>query len=299
MYNFTDLYPSACEDWIDPLSILGIIVVVHGEIGELTRGFRTHTELLEENVFFYNAQYIPRRGGQQYGQLIPIPLPPFDSPEWPLPDMTTSEAFRSKLRHDFWIAMRPNTGSKQTHLSWFMPIGVFVDLFSAAEDNMHRTPTMFFFRNLSDNLCSSLMDDGWDEKITYGADVIKTVVHRPSVTFKYHIGRSTLYVNFKYNRSRLVSKDVYEPIDQYEHETMVTVHCQMDDCKAQVEVGLTWSLYDVRQEFSIQVGPLSTDLYQMYIFGDGPPLKINSRNEKNYTVDSVLSPKLVRFIARF
>jgi len=72
--------------------------------------------------------------------------------------MTTSEAFQAKLRFDFWIAMKPNIGSKQTHLSWFMPIGVFIDLLSVARDNMHKTPTMLFFRNVSDDLCSSLMD---------------------------------------------------------------------------------------------------------------------------------------------
>jgi len=179
-----------------------------------------------------------------------------------------------------------------------MPIGVFIDLFSAAWDNIHRTPTMFFFKNVSKDLCASLMDDGWDEKVTYGADVIKTVVHRPSITFKYHIGRSTLYVNFIYNRSRMVSKDVYESIDQYEQVMMVIVHCEMDGYKTEVEVGLTWSLYDVRQEFSIQVGPILTDLYQMYIISDGPPMKVNPRNEKNYTVDHVLPPKVIRFVER-
>ena len=35
--------------------------------------------------------------------------------------------------------MRPSTGSKRTHLSWFLPIGVFVDLFSVAQGNMRKT----------------------------------------------------------------------------------------------------------------------------------------------------------------
>jgi len=96
----------------------------------------------------------------------------------------------------------------------------------------------------------------------------------------------------------MVSKDTYEPMDQYEHMTMVRVHYDMDDYKTKVEVGLTWSLHDARQEFSIQVGPLLTDLYQMFIISDGPPEKVNTRNEKNYTTDRVLHPKVLHFIAR-
>jgi len=57
------------------------------------------------------------------------------------------------------------------------------------------------------------MDDGWDEKVMYRANVIKIVVHWPSMIFKYHIGRSTLYVNFIYNKSKMVSKNVYESMD--------------------------------------------------------------------------------------
>ena len=52
MFGCPDLYPSDCEDWIDPRSILGVIVVMHGEIGELSRGSRTHAKLLDDSIFF-------------------------------------------------------------------------------------------------------------------------------------------------------------------------------------------------------------------------------------------------------
>ena len=86
--------------------------------------------------------YKPRREPGGFGRLEPIGLPSFDSPEWPLPDMSTIGSFCAKLRQDFHSSMRPTTGSKQTHLCWFMPIGVFVDLFFIGS-NMHRTKTMF------------------------------------------------------------------------------------------------------------------------------------------------------------
>jgi len=129
-----------------------------------------------------------------------------------------------------------------------MVIGVFIDLFMARKDNIHKTLTMLlFFTNESDDLYSSLMDDGLDEKVTNGIDGIKIVVYQPSVTFKYHIGRSMLFVNFKFNRNRMVSKDVYELIDHYKHMNMVTMHCKMDDYKVDIKVSLTWSLYKMRR----------------------------------------------------
>jgi len=92
------LYPFGCQDWIDPQSILGVIVVIHGEIGEVTRGSQTHTKLLDNNIFFYNAKYIQ---DGYYGRLVPIALPSLDSIEWQLPDMGTSEVFHAKLLEDF------------------------------------------------------------------------------------------------------------------------------------------------------------------------------------------------------
>lgn len=86
----TDLYPSTFNDWVDPRSIMGHVVVVHAEIGELTRGSRTHAELLHDSIFFYNAMYIPKSSPTGFGRVVPIPLPDFNSPKWPLPDMSTT-----------------------------------------------------------------------------------------------------------------------------------------------------------------------------------------------------------------
>ena len=76
-----------------PQSIMEVIVVMHVEVGELTRGNRSHIELLHDNVFFYNAFYKPRHAQIEFGTLESIPLPSFESPDWPLPDMTTTESF--------------------------------------------------------------------------------------------------------------------------------------------------------------------------------------------------------------
>ena len=143
--NFcTDLYLSEYEDWVDPKSVINIIMVVHADIGEMYRGGRTHKEMLDDSLFFYNARYYPRTGRQQFGCVEQIPLPNFDDPMWPLPDMLKTETFRAKLCSDFNASMKPNTGSRQTHLQWIMPITVMVDLISCAHA-IHRSKTLFVF----------------------------------------------------------------------------------------------------------------------------------------------------------
>ena len=294
----TDLYPAAYEDWVDPRCIQGIIVVIHAEIGELTRGDQSHKELLNDAVFFYNASYIPRSSRSNFGHLEPIMLPPFDSPEWPLPDMHTTESFRAKLRFDFQNIMKPNLSSKQSRLSWFMPIGVFVDLFSVAED-IHKTPNFFVFRHMTDDLCSSLMDRGWDCKITVGGDVIKCIIPQSSLLFRYHIGKSTLYALFVYNRHKMLSNSTWEAIDQYEPIVMVSILCEMGEWTQDVEVGMSWTFSDIRQEVLLQRGEDTNHTEADIFIRSGDTLqKINPRQERQFTSVDAMPPKAFRLVAR-
>ena len=187
--------------------------------------------------------------------------------------------------------MKPNIGSKQTRLSWFMPIGVFVDLFSIAT-GIHRIPTMFVFKHMTDDLCSSFMDRGWDCKITFGADVIKCVIPRASLICRYHIGRSTLYALFVYNRHKMLPDSTWEAIDQYEPVNMVSISCEMEERTQDVEVGMSWTFWDIRQEVLLQLG-LDTDIETniMITIGD-TAVKINSRQEKKFTTIDVLPLKI-------
>lgn len=281
--------------WLDPKCIEGVISVTHAEVGELMRGNRLHKELLHDGIFFYNALYVTQTPGTQFGRVEPIPLPSFNSTDWPLPDMSTTEAFRARLRLDFQNAMRPTTGSSQTHLSWFMPICVFIDLFAAAH-TFQRTPTMWIFKEVSDQLCQSLMDGGWDSKVTFGADVIKCMVAKPSLIFRFHIARSTLYARFVYNRQRRVSLSEWVDLDQHMPTVMVTVRCEMEDRQYDLEVGLTWSLADIRQEVAVQFGMEENTIYCLWIVDGRTDIKINPRNEKRHTTVDIMPPKVLRLL---
>lgn len=114
----SDLFPCYYEDWVHPASIVGIIVAVHADIGELVHHDRSHRELLNASVYFFKWVYAPPAGSELYGALEEIPLPSFNSSAWPLPDMSTSECFRAKMRTDFRGAMKANTGSRRSHAQW-------------------------------------------------------------------------------------------------------------------------------------------------------------------------------------
>jgi hypothetical protein len=144
-----DLFPSMFEDEIEIESITGVILVMHAEVGEAIHLTRTHRELLKEGIYFYSHTYHPTKALAVYNELIPIPLPPFKDPVWPLPDMASSEAFRAKFFYDFRKSMKSSTGSQSTHIQWFVPISVFVDLFAVADD-ICRTPTLFVIKDLAD-----------------------------------------------------------------------------------------------------------------------------------------------------
>jgi hypothetical protein len=150
-----------------------------------------HVELLEDGIYYYNATYYPSTVPGEYGRLQSIPLPSFDDPQWPLPDIWTTESFCAKFRRDFLAEMKPNTGSRVTHQQWFLPIGCFVDLFASA-DSIHKTATFFVFKNLSNALLNSLMDEGWNEKVTIGEDAVRCTVDKKSLVFTYHVGRCIL-----------------------------------------------------------------------------------------------------------
>lgn len=56
-----DLYLSDFHDWVHPSRIIWWSVVMHSEIGELTQGSISHSQLLNDKIFFYNAHCKPRR----------------------------------------------------------------------------------------------------------------------------------------------------------------------------------------------------------------------------------------------
>ena len=100
----------------------------------------------------------------------------------------TFEAFHQKLAVDIAAAMKGSTKSSTAHVHWFMPIHVIADLFGCATI-VQCTPTMYVFNASSIHLLNSLMDPGWNEKHQTRQDILKCVVSRESMIFRYHLAR--------------------------------------------------------------------------------------------------------------
>jgi hypothetical protein len=56
---------------------------------------------LDNGTFFLKEIYVLPTTPELYGHLEPLPLPELDDPDWPLPDMDTSESYRTKMACDF------------------------------------------------------------------------------------------------------------------------------------------------------------------------------------------------------
>jgi len=216
--------------------------------------------------------------GVGYGHVESIPLPDFSDPSWPLPDTATTESFRARMRLDFMSSMKHTTGNRATRISWFMPIGVMVDLF-AIMPSIHRTRTTWVFKALSSEVFDSLMDSGWDTKVVTGADEIKCTVDRDSVSFKYHIKRATLYANFHFYRMRLID-GIWKDIDQRHEVYPVTVDCEMNDCQRQLQVGHNWTFTSMRSEVQMALGPNAPEDFSFWIVHGGrqPNEKVHIKN---------------------
>ena len=166
------LYASYFNDWVHPISIIDHIVVVYVDIGEATRNGRIHKELLEQGTFFLRGMYMPATPGVLYGTMEPIELPAFTNPEWPLPNMYTSEAFRSMLAMECTAAMKATTGGSFVHVQCFMPMHIMVDLSANAANNIRWTTTLFVLKFPTDELLGNLIDQGWDTKYHIGEDMV-------------------------------------------------------------------------------------------------------------------------------
>lgn len=220
--------------------------VIHTDIGQLQYRGRTAKDLVDSGIFFYESMYIPDTKGN-FGQIVPIPLPSFESDEWIAPAATVSESFRCKIYNDVKNSLKMSTGSKTVRLSWFISLNIFVDFFSSV--NVHKTPTMFVCKNLSDSLLSELMDEGWDKR---SDGEIECRIKMSSMCFRYQIEKQMLSLCFHYQRWKK-NKGKWVPLDQdleaSGHSKRKNIEIIYNDAVLTcVEVEEDWSLNYIRWE---------------------------------------------------
>lgn len=187
---------------------MNILDVYHGSIGEELYKGRTMSSLAENGIFFFDHYYVPPNRKGAFGTITKLALPDFRSGEWPLPSSSTSESYRCKLFSEVQKCLKPNIASKQSRISLFMPITVFVDFFSNAEVRVSRT--MFSVKTLDSENVLEFVDDGWHSKTVNG---INCNVTANSIACKYMISTQNFIMTFYYRRWHYLGGQL-TPLDQ-------------------------------------------------------------------------------------
>ena len=139
--------------------VRNILDACHGSIGEEIYKGKTKGSLVENGIFFFDHYYVPPRRSGELGATTKLALPDFKSGEWSLPSSNTSEGYRCKLFSEIQKCLKANIASKQSRISIFMPITIFVDFFSNAE--VRKSRTMFSVTTLdSTNVLEFVMRVG-------------------------------------------------------------------------------------------------------------------------------------------
>lgn len=185
----------------------------HGSIGEQIYKDRSKSSLAENGVFFYDHFYYIPTKRQIYGKLEKMPLPDFDSPDWPLPSQGTSEAYRCRIFTEIQKCMKPNVASTQSRMNIFMPIDVFVDFFSSSKLKM--TKTMIKVENMDANTMLQCVDKGWDTKEDRN---VVCKVQLSSISCKYMIPNQNFIFTFFYKRWHYLQGRLI-PLEQDEENT--------------------------------------------------------------------------------
>ena len=162
-YIFIGLCISNWEEWELIESITSILKVVHSKIGELVYSNKDDKWLRNEGIWFYKYNYILPKTGRACGELQEIPLPTFQSHEWPNIEHTILSSFRYKLYSEVQVGMK-ESGGIGVHLSIFMPFLVFRYFFQN-ENSLRETNKTYMTSSPSKELLSDIFHSGWDTRI--------------------------------------------------------------------------------------------------------------------------------------
>ena len=90
----------------------------------------------------------------------------------------------------------------------------------------------------------------------------------------------------------------WEAMEQYEPVQTGVLHCEFEGLHVDVEVGMTWSVHELRQEIQIQLEIVVDFEFDIWIVTNNVASKVNARNEKHVTIMSCAPPKMLRVVQR-
>lgn len=189
--------------------ILGMFNVVHAHIGQLQYEGRSGQALANAGIFFYDQFYTLLDRTHSKGSLQVVSLQAdWNYMDWPIPESMALESTRCKIYKDVQRSLRASIATKIVKIVMFMPITIFIDLFSAV--NVRITKSMLVCRNMDPKESSAVLDEGWHFK---EVDNIHCRIVLDTLVAKYMIATQTFILSFWYQRSRFIG-GLLVPMDQ-------------------------------------------------------------------------------------
>ena len=119
--------------------------------------------LANSGIYFYDHFYHLLDRSHSKGTLEKLPLQAdWNYMDWPIPDTVVIESARSKAYKDVQRSLRGTITTKIVKVVMYMPITIFVELFSAVDIKIAKT--MLICRNMDPDMSSKLLDEGWHYK---------------------------------------------------------------------------------------------------------------------------------------
>ena len=281
---FADIFPSTCEEW-EPLDVLtGSFEAQHVDFGKLLYAGCLASDLVNRNIFFYEAMYVVPMSSSTFGRLQSIPSPTLADPDWPVPDNALMTFTSRKIETNIYSAMKCTYGSHRATITFFMPLHLFVFLFKVG--NVHRTPTMWIAKG--GTALHRFLPQSWESKITqHNGDTIKCALVADRVVSRYHIAKQQLSIIFPYRRWKRTGGD-WEALDSdLTNVEQVDLHISVHDDVWDVPVNEDWSLLHLRDYLALR---FALKIDYTFLVGGNP---VRKRQEKTYFCKDIPFPRCI------
>ena len=250
------------EDWEPIECIIGPVEAYHSSIGQQIYKDQKGTSLAESGIFFYDHHYQVPTSLRGYGSLTELPLPGFESKNWDVPSLTILQSFKAKIYNEVQKCLKTNIASKQSRVSVFLPLEVFVYLFK--QQTIRTAKTMFSITGQNKSMLQFLKT-GWDEKTT---DNVQCRIDDDTVQCKYMIGNQNFILLFHYSRWHKVNgKNValdQENDDQQDNQIIEIDICMGGEILCMIKLREQNTLRQLRMDIQTE-GELSSDNFQFLI----------------------------------
>jgi hypothetical protein len=251
LVHYADIFPSTLIEEQPLQSLSGTFQALHADIGAQIFIGMSHSQLLQNRIFFYSHSYRIPKNSEGYGKLEVVETPSLSSLEWPEPDKWSVLSFKQNMVSNIQSSLKFGKASRSVGLSWYCPIHVFVHLFRALP--LKQTPTMFVCKDVEFADLDSLLGESWGfVDGVHDGDRFRCNVGNTGIGLRYLKSRATLYIRFFYERW-MYKRGKWVPLQIFEAniQTFDIVINMPNGVLETVQVSKHWTLANLREHLII------------------------------------------------